>query len=166
MTHTIIRRSLILLLLASCATAFAQQSESGILADQGLKEARELLQSGRKEFVAEELHLNEAEARAFWPVYDEYHAAVMVVRDRHAETLGDYLKTYQAGAVTDQYAEELIDKELEFRSDLLDVQEKYLKKFKKALPIRKVARFYQLESKMDAEIDAQLALFVPLMDAV
>jgi hypothetical protein len=33
------------------------------------------------------------------------------------------------------------------------------------LPVRKVVRFYQLENKMDAEIEAELAVFVPLMEA-
>ncbi len=28
----------------------------------------------------------------------------------------------------------------------------------------KVVRFYQLENKMDAEIDAELAVFIPLME--
>ncbi len=34
----------------------------------------------------------------------------------------------------------------------------------KILPSLKVAHFYQLENKMNAEIDASLALVVPLMD--
>jgi hypothetical protein len=36
--------------------------------------------------------------------------------------------------------------------------------FKKSLPALKVARFYQLENKIEAEIDAQLALAVPLIE--
>jgi hypothetical protein len=82
------------------------------------------------------------------------------------DTLGDYLKTYRAGEVTETYAASLLDKGLDFKSDLLKVQKKYLKRFKKVLPMRKVARFYQLENKMDAEIDAQLAIAIPLMDPV
>ena len=34
------------------------------------------------------------------------------------------------------------------------------------LPPCKVGRFFQLENKLDAELDAQLAAFVPLMDPV
>ena len=36
----------------------------------------------------------------------------------------------------------------------------------KVPPELKVARFYQLENKMDAELDAQLALFVPLVEVM
>ena len=36
--------------------------------------------------------------------------------------------------------------------------------FPSVLPVQEVARFYQLENKMDAEVDAQLALAVPLLE--
>ena len=42
----------------------------------------------------------------------------------------------------------------------------YLGDFRKALPARKAARFYQLENKMQAELESQLALIVPLIDPV
>jgi hypothetical protein len=38
-------------------------------------------------------------------------------------------------------------------------------RFREVLPVLKVARFYQLENKMDAEIDAQLALVIPLVES-
>ena len=51
-------------------------------------------------------------------------------------------------------------------NDILKIKQKYLKGFRKALPARKAARFYQLENKMDAELKSQLALIVPLIDPV
>ena len=47
---------------------------------------------------------------------------------------------------------------------LLKVQQQYVRKFRKILPIRKAARFFQLENKIDAEIDAELAMTVPLIE--
>lgn len=164
MNHKIIRSLLVTALLAAGSMASGQQADTSILEDQQLADARALLQSGRKEIIADELRLTEEEASAFWPVYEEYHSNVMVVRDRYAATIGHYLKNYRAGEISDGHAEKLIDDELSFKRDLLKVQEKFLNRFKKALPIRKVARFYQLESKMDADIDAQLADFVPLVE--
>ena len=48
--------------------------------------------------------------------------------------------------------------------DWLRVQQKFVRKFRKVLPEVKVARFYQLENKMDAEVEAQLAVVVPLVE--
>ncbi len=126
MDHKIIRPLLLAALLAAGSTASAQQTEASILHDPQLAEARALLQSGRKEIIADELRLTEEEASAFWPVYEEYHSNVMAVRDRYAETLGDYIMTYRAGEITDDYAEKFIDRRLLFKRDLLKIQEKYL----------------------------------------
>lgn len=162
----IIRIVLAVAWLASAAGVAAQPADTSILEDQLFAEARALLQEGRREIIADELRMSDQEAAAFWPVYDAYHSSVMAVRDRQAGIIGDYLKRYRAGEVSEDYAEELLDQGLDIKQDLLKVQRRYLKRFQKALPIRKVVRFYQLESKMDAQIDAQLAVAIPLMDPV
>ena len=46
----------------------------------------------------------------------------------------------------------------------IGVQKEYLAGFRSVLPVQEVARFYQLENKMDAEVDAQLALAIPLLE--
>lgn len=166
MTKRIIRCALVFASFALGAGASAQQSDTSILEDALLAEARALLQEGRREIVADELRLTDAEGAAFWPVYEDYHAEIMGVRDRHADTIGEYLRRYRSGEVSEGYAEDLLDDGLSFKSELLKVHKRYVRKFKKALPIRKVVRFYQLENKMDAEIDAQLAILIPLMDPV
>ena len=79
--------------------------------------------------------------------------------------IGAYLRAYEAGDVSDEYAEKLLNDWLQYQQDLLKVQKQHVRKFSKILPMRKVARFYQLENKMDAEIDAELAVFIPLMES-
>jgi len=129
-------------------------------------EARALMQAGRDEIIELEMGLTKDEAERFWPLYREYRAEVMVVRDRFAVMIGGYLKAYEAGEISDEYAEELLDDWLKYKEDLLKVQKQHVRKFRKVLPTLKVVRFYQLENKMDAEIDAELAVFIPLMEAV
>ena len=87
-----------------------------------------------------------------------------MVRDRYAAMIGGFLRAYDAGDLNDAYAEELLDEWLQYKEDLLKVQKQHVRKFRKVLPVRKVARFYQLENKMDAEVDVQLALAIPLLE--
>ena len=158
-------RAVLLAVLLVAGTAWSQDGSSGpISEDQFVAEARELLQAGRKEIIAEELRLDESEAEAFWSVYEDYHADMMVVRDRYVEMIGRYLARYEAAELDDEYAKELLDDWLDYRSDKLKVQKQHVRKFSRVMSMRKVVRFYQLENKMDAEIDAELAVFVPLMD--
>ena len=152
-------------ILLVAGTAWSQEGSSGpVSEDQFVAEARNLLQAGRKEIIAEELRLDESEAEAFWSVYEDYHADMMVVGDRYVEMIGRYLARYEAAELDDEYAKELLDDWLDYRSDKLKVQKQYVRKFSRVLSMRKVVRFYQLENKMDAEIDAELAVVVPLMD--
>lgn len=48
--------------------------------------------------------------------------------------------------------------------EYFDETHSYIERFKAVLSVQQVARFYQLENKLDAEVDAQLALIVPLVE--
>lgn len=147
---------------AALAQAAAQTPAAGT----ALQQARVLLKFGREDIVQEEMRFSESEAEAFWPVYDKYQADMMPVRDRYADLLTGYLTAYRAGTVSREMATQLTDDYLDIQSDVLRIKRKHLKDFRKALPPRKVARFYQLENKMDLELESQLAAIVPLIDPV
>lgn len=160
------RIALATFLLLGSAIALGQDSASSILENQQLANARALLQAGRADIIREDLRLTDEESAGFWPVYDKYQEELGVVRDRKAQMVADFLEAYRAGIIGDEYAEGMIKDHFEIKSDLLKIQKKYLRQFRKVLPELKVARFYQLENKMDAELDAQLAVFVPLVEAM
>ena len=164
MTRRKIRTALLAVLLFTGAAWAQDGSGTRVTEDQFVIEARALLQEGRREIIAEELRLDDSEAEAFWSAYEDYHADIMVVRDRYVELIADYLARYDAGELDDKYAKELLDDWLKYKGDKLKVQKQHVRKFSKVLPMRKVVRFYQLENKIDAEIDAELAIFIPLMD--
>ena len=144
--------------------AAAKSPGQQVVEDEQVAEARELLQAGRDEIIESEMQFTEAEDAHFWPVYQEYRAAVKAVRDRYVMMIGGYVQAYDSGEISDEYAGELLSEWLVYNTGLLKAQQQYVKKFKKILPIRKVARFFQLEHKIDAEIDAELAATVPLME--
>ena len=148
------------------AMAAAQQPVRGADQNSDLANARALLQAGRDEIIRDEMRLTETEAAAFWPAYERYMADLSMLRDRYAELVVGYLRAYREGSVSEEYAVQLIDEYLDIKSTQLDIRKKHLEHFRKALPARKAARFYQLEDKLEAELDAQLALYVPLMDPV
>lgn len=155
----------ILVLLVTSA-ALGQSDGTALLDDTELANARALLQAGREQIIREDLQLTEEEAIGFWPVYEDYIAALAVVRDRKAKLVTGFVQAYRAGAIGDEYAEWLIAENFDIKAEWLQAQKKFVRKFRKVLPVVKVARFYQLENKMDAEVDAQLAIVVPLVEAM
>ena len=158
--HVLCFMSLTLLATHSEARSPGQE----VLEDEQVAEARELLQEGRDEIIKSEMQFTEAESERFWPVYKEYRAEVKAVRDRYVSMIAGYVKAYDAGELSDEYAGELIDEWLDYNKGMLKLQQQYVRKLKKILPVSKVARFFQLENKIDAEIDAELAATVPLIE--
>ena len=142
--------------------------DSGPVASAGgeMNDARVLLRFGREDIIREEIRFSEEEAVAFWPLFDSYQAELLVVNDRYADLLTNYLDAYRAGTVSEEMANQIVDVYLEIEDDILKIKQKYLQDFRKALPARKAARFYQLENKMDAELQSQLAMIIPLIDPV
>ena len=130
-----------------------------------LAEARALIRESQDAIVREDLGLTAAEAADFWPLYESYRAAIRPIQDRYVELISEYLRRYEEGQFSDDYADGMLDDYFDIKSDLLRVRKRHIRQFGKILPGVKVARFYQLENKFFANIDAELALSVPLIEA-
>ena len=64
--------------------------------------------------------------------------------------------------MTDKVADKLLTEFVRIEQERARLKAHYLPKFKKVLPSKKVARFYQIENKLDTTILAELAQVVPL----
>ena len=132
-------------------------------AQQEIDEGRAMVRAGFRGLIREEIPMTEQESAAFWPVYDEYERAVTTIMDRYSRLVADYVDRFDRGDLSNEYANELLDEYFAIRQDLLDVRRAFIPKFKAILPSLKVAQLYQLENKVNAEVDIQLALAIPLI---
>ena len=148
------------------ASQIVVAEETGVVDDPDFAEARAMLLAGRKDIIRDEIRLSETEAEVFWPAYDAYRDDVVAVRNRNVELMSNYLASYRNGTVSEAQAERFVDEFIAIKIDVLEVQKKHLRDFRRILPPRIVTRFYQLENKLDAELDVQLARFIPLIDPV
>jgi len=118
------------------------------------------LRAQRKAVVGANMKLTPKEAKAFWPLYNQYEDAMDKVDKRHAQEIKDYAKNYQN--LTDAQANQKLDAVLQVNQDRLDVQKEYVPKFRAALPGITVTRFFQVDNKLHALIQCQIAQLVPL----
>ena len=146
---------LFVLLAWTTGTAFANE-----VVDEG----REMIQESRLDIVRSELQLSQEETEAFWPIYVKYRGETDAIQDRYAAMIEEYMRRYDNADLSNEYADELIETFFGIKRELLDVQQKYLVEFRTVLPALKIARLFQLENKINAEIDERLALIVPLID--
>jgi hypothetical protein len=143
----------------------AQDTNSGVVSNPGLANARAMIRENQEATIRRELRLTTAEQSAFWPLYQEYRADMLPIQDRYVALIAGYLRNYESGVLTNEYADDLLDDYFDIKGDLLRMRKSYIRKFKRQLPMLKVARFYQLENKMSADVDAELALLVPLVES-
>ena len=122
---------------------------------------RAAIRAEKKVLVAENMQLTETEAKAFWPVYEEYETAMKGIGDRTVKLIENYATIHQV--MTDDGAAKLLKEFMSIQSERLKLLESFLPKFQKVLPATKVARFYQIENKVRAVVDYDIASEIPLI---
>jgi polyhydroxyalkanoate synthesis regulator phasin len=122
----------------------------------------EKIRADKKLLVAENMQLTEAEAKAFWPVFDQYQDELFILRTRTVKLIKDYVDSY--GKMTNDAAKKLLDEYIMIETLGPKLRQAYLPKFRKALPEIKVARYYQIENKIQAAVMYELAAKIPLVE--
>ena len=122
---------------------------------------KEKIKADKKLFVAENLQLTETEAKAFWPVYESYQRDLDAINERVVKLINEYAKNFDS--MTDEAAGKLVADAVDVEVDRSKLMQSYLPQIKKALPAKKAARYYQLESKIRALINFELAANIPLV---
>lgn len=123
---------------------------------------REKLKSDKKELIAANLTLTEAEAKGFWPIYEGYQKELAKVNDQIALLIVDYAKEYNAGSLTDAKARALLDRLIGIEETEVRMKRALVQRLAKVLPGTKLARYVQLENKVRALVKYEIAGEVPL----
>ena len=123
----------------------------------------EKIRADKKLLVAENMQLTEAEAKAFWPVYDQYQDELFLLRARTAKLIKDYSDASEK--MSNDTARKLLDELMIIEALGPKLRQTYLPKFRKVLPETKVVRYYQIENKINAALMYELAANIPLLKA-
>jgi hypothetical protein len=137
------------------AVAWADDRTQG-----GMDLVREAMRANRRALVEANLELSDAEAKAFWPIYVRYQKDVLPTRQSLFQVVEE--ETLQAVKLTDAKALELVQRYLDAEAARAQVRSSYLKEIAQVLPGLKVARLFQIENRIDALIDYEMAVRVPL----
>ena len=155
--------------------AFAQNSSSAksdaarpsvtnaapqVHSDDFLDLLRKDIRSQKKQIIAENMELSDAEAEKFWPVYDQYAADLSKIYDRKIALLKSYADSYDS--MTGEQAEDYIRQRAEVEQSIMQLRLKYMPAFRKVLTGREMALFYQIDWRLGLAIDVQL-IQVPLI---
>lgn len=121
----------------------------------------EVIKAEKKQIVGANMQLTEEEQKVFWPLYDNYQAELNKLEDKEIALITRYAENYQDMA--DQKAQELLNQFLALDDEALKVRRTHVKEFLKLLPAKRVARYFQVENKLDAIVNYDLARGIPLV---
>ena len=148
--------ALLLLGSAAAAPALAQDTPAD-----NMEVLREKLRADKKLLVAANMQLTETEAKAFWPVYEEYQAGLAEMNRRTGLLIKRYADT--GGKVAEADANAIMDEFVSIEKARIAHIETFRPRFAKVLPAPKVARYFQIENKIRAAVQYELADGIPLM---
>jgi len=137
-----------------------QGDEAKAQAMEEIQLTREAIQAERQALITKAMDLTPEEMQGFWPLYRQYRLEAIKTGDRIVALLTTYAENYEN--LTDGVADKLLTEFVSIEKTRAQLKAKYLPKFKKVLPSRKVARFYQLENKLDITILNEMAESIPL----
>ena len=145
-----------LILLLSFSTAVSAQTaldEQIALTRQSAHTDRKIILMGNMTFTADE-------SAQFWPAWNEYRAAEAANGDRTLALIKDFAANYEN--MTNQKASELMIDHFSIEMQNLVIKQQFAQDISKFMPETKVMRVIQIENKLDAAIDLQLAAEIPL----
>jgi hypothetical protein len=154
--RTIIFATIAIVMLFGVGLAFSQEKASD-----NMQVVIEKIRADKKLLVAENMQLTDAEAKAFWPVYKQYQDELFLLRTRTVKLIKDYADAYET--MNNNTAKKLLNEYVSIDAMGPKLRQAYLPKFRKALPEVKVARYFQIENKIQAALFYELAANIPLM---
>jgi hypothetical protein len=153
---------LTLCFLALAGTVFAQQeTATGYQVEKDLELLRRDLRSEKKKIIAVNVPLTDIESTKFWPVYDQYAAAMTAHYNQFYGLIKDYAANQKT--LTDAQAIDMVKRWSNIQVELAQTRQKYVPMFEKVIPGKKAALFMQIDRRLYELIDLQIASEVPLV---
>jgi hypothetical protein len=114
----------------------------------------------KSEIMGSIMLLSADDAAKFWPIYEDYDAALNKLNDKRVANIKDYANSYDQ--MTDEKADELIKNAMAYRKQRSDLLEKTYGRMKQALGATTAARFVQVENQLLEIIDLKIAASLPV----
>ncbi len=129
--------------------------------DQQMQMIRSLSEAQRQATMAANIALAEPTADKFWPLYREYRNEVAKLNDQRVALIRSFADNYST--LTDDAAKKLTNDSLSISKQAVALKTKYIAKYGKVLTPLQAARVLQVENKLDAIVEVEIAKVIPLV---
>lgn len=110
---------------------------------------RDKIEALRVSFISQKVNFTTQEAQVFWPLYNEYQDKIVATRKAFRQ---QYNKNTNYNFATDKEAETYLNAELTLKQKELEYYKEYQEKFKKIIPVKKIALLLKAEEEFKKEL--------------
>jgi len=129
--------------------------------DKAVAALRKDVRAGKADILGKTMQLDTTQAAAFWPLYKQYQAEAQTVYDERVAIIQDLADHFDS--LDDVKAKALLDRQFAYEDKKLAVMKKYKDEMTKVLPAKTVARFFQVESRLNKLVELTVASEIPLV---
>ena len=141
--------------------AFGTSAVSAQTVEDQIALSRSEVRADRQLIVTASLGLTDEESKVFWPLYRDYRAEMDKPLDRAWSLLTTYADTWDA--MSDADAGKALDEWLAIEVQQAEIRQRWAKKMGKELKPVTVARFFQIDNKLDSILRLEAAAEIPLV---
>ena len=162
---TLLRIALLILVAGLALPTLPATAQDKAMSNTEMEILRQKIIADKKLVVASNMDLSEADAKAFWPIYDAYQKDLQQINERIGKGLAAYAEALKEGkgTIPDATAKKLLDEMVAIEEAEVALKRSYIPKLNAVLPPAKVARYIQMETKIRSLVRFDLAANVPLV---
>ena len=151
-------RLIALAVLTFAGQVWAQANTSEDL-DSQIEALRSDVRTAKTEIIGEGMRFTPKESEAFWPIYKQYEAELSKLNDERVKLIKEYANKFST--MTDADAKSMSKKAFDYEAQRVELKRRFFDEFNKKLPATTVAKFFQLEHRLDLLLDLKLASELP-----
>jgi hypothetical protein len=151
----------VLVLSSPPASTQTAQVSAPSISDSDIQLSRSNLQAEKKNIIQHTMEFTDADAKAFWPIYDDFARERQKLGDQLLQVIDDYADHFVS--MDDAKAKELTQRMLNLEAANVNLRQNYFSSFAKALGPKRAAKFYQVDSRLSLLVNAQLMDVIPLV---
>lgn len=130
--------------------------------DKNIELMRANVRHEKSNWIRSNVPVTEREADVFWPLYRRYQTELTKIGEERLALIKDFAAHHEN--LTDTKARGILDRSFAIDSKLATIRRIYKNEFLTVLPPKVVARFFQVEHRLNLLIDLELAAQIPLIE--
>ena len=152
--------------LMAATGAYAQGKPAGdakaVDTDKIIELLRKDVRAQKADIIGKTMKLDSGQAASFWPIYKAYEAERQALGDQRLAVIQDLAEHFDT--LNDAKAKGLLDRSFVIEDQRLALEKKYKDELLKVLPAKVVARFFQVETRINNLISLEISSEIPLVN--